>query len=83
MSWTLAALSTHVKGSPVASYRQWRQHATGGRETHIAEIKIDGTRLIPVFLIPSTHDDNPTTDDEEPAEHRSTPRFAQWYVLWT
>jgi hypothetical protein len=48
-------------------------HGTPGQrkaiiETHVAEIKIDGTRLVPVFMIP-------TGDSDGPAETSTDPEF--------
>jgi hypothetical protein len=48
-------------------------HGTPGQrkaiiETHVAEIRIDGTRLIPVFMIPAA-------DTDEPAETSTDPEF--------
>jgi hypothetical protein len=56
-------------------------HGTPGQrkaiiETHIAEIKIDGTRLIPIFMIPTGDSDGPAESSTEP-EFRTMVRVVE------
>ena len=43
-------------------------------ETHIAEIKVDGTQLIPFLRIP--------TNDEGSADTPADPHFTERHALW-
>ena len=77
----LAQLTSHTPHPPdpaaIAHLRRHiaevLTHGTPGQrkaiiETHVAEIRIDGTRLIPVFMIPAA-------DTDEPAETSTDPEF--------
>jgi len=75
----LTQLTGHAPAPPdPAAIEHLRQHladvlthGTPGQrkaiiETHIAEIKIDGTRLVPIFMIPTGNGDGPAETSTDP-----------------
>ncbi len=51
-------------------------------ETLIAEIRIQGDEIIPMFKIPAPADD-PAEHEEETSENTANPRFAQCLTRWS